>query len=369
MGSAHLSASFEAITLGVMVVIIVLDLLYVVRRPHVPSFREATTWAVFYITLGLLFGLVLAFVANWQVAGEFYAGFLTEKSLSVDNLFIFVIILARFRVPPRNQPEVLMIGIIIALVLRAVLIVLGAAAIERFSWVFYIFGAFLIYTAIRLVSGGHADEEEFKENALITLLRRFLPLHDEYDGARIRTVVDGRKLFTPMVVVILALGSTDLLFALDSIPAIYGLTQDPFIVFSTNLFALMGLRQLYFMLGGLLDRLVYLPYGLSFILAFIGVKLFLHALHENTLPFLNGGEHVAVPEIPIWLSLTVIVVTLAVTTVLSLTVGARKLPRAEHRHEIPHAEPGAPTEDAQVVAVAEDLADIDPPMTPRRPEA
>ena len=167
------------------------------------------------------------------------------------------------------------------------------------------------------------------------MLRKFLPIHEDYDGAKIRTKIDGRTMFTPMLVVILALGSTDLLFALDSIPAIYGLTQDPFIVFSTNLFALMGLRQLYFLLGGLLDRLVYLPYGLSFILAFIGVKLVLHALHENTLPFLNGGEHVSVPEIPIWLSLTVIVATLVITTVLSLTVGAKKAPSPPHRPEIP----------------------------------
>lgn len=363
MGSAHLSTSFEAITLGVMVVIIVLDLLYVVRRPHVPSFREASIWAMFYIGLGLIFGLVLGVVANWQVAGEFYAGFLTEKSLSVDNLFIFVIILAKFRVPPRNQPEVLMIGILIALVLRGTLIVLGAAAIQRFSWVFYIFGAFLIYTAVKLVSG-HGDDEEFKENALITTLRRFLPIHDEYVGAKIRTRIDGRMVFTPMAVVILALGSTDLLFALDSIPAIYGLTQDPFIVFSTNLFALMGLRQLYFLLGGLLDRLVYLPYGLSFILLFIGVKLVLHALHENSLPFINGGEHVSVPEIPIWLSLTVIVATLALTTVLSLTVGAAKAPQSAHRPEIPHAEPVVPTDDPEVMERIDELTHIDPPRPP-----
>lgn len=362
MGSAHLSPAFEATTLGIMVVIIVLDLLYVVRRPHVPSFREASIWAIFYISLGLLFGVVLGFVANWQVAGEFFAGFLTEKSLSVDNLFIFVIILAKFRVPPRNQPEVLMIGIIIALVLRGILIVLGAAAIERFSWVFYLFGAFLIYTAVRLVSG-HGDDEEYRENALIGILRRFLPIHDEYDGAKIRTRVDGRTMFTPMLVVILALGSTDLLFALDSIPAIYGLTQDPFIVFSTNLFALMGLRQLYFLLGGLLDRLVYLPYGLSFILAFIGVKLVLHALHENTLPFINGGEHVTVPEIPIWLSLSVILVTLAVTTVLSLTVGAARAPHgAPHHPEIPH-DGVAPTEDAEVMERIDDLTRYDPPSS------
>jgi len=322
VGSAHLSTTFEVAALAVMAVIIIADLLMVVKRPHVPSFKEALAWVILYISLALSFGVLLGVVANWQVATEFYAGWITEYSLSADNLFIFVLIIGSFKVPRQDQQTVLMVGIVIALVLRAVLIVLGAAAIERFSWVFYIFGVFLIFTALKLVVG-NGDDDEYKENAVIKMLRKFLPIHDGYDGNKLTTHVSGRKMFTPMLVVILALGSTDLLFALDSIPAIFGLTNDPFVVFSTNLFALMGLRQLYFLLGGLLDRLVYLSYGLSFILGFIGIKLVLHALHENTLPFINGGQGISVPEVPTWVSLVVIATTLVLTAVLSLTVGAK----------------------------------------------
>lgn len=357
MGSAHLSPTFEAIALGVMAAIIIFDLLIVVKRPRVPSFKEAVSWVGFYVSLALCFGLVLALVANWQIAGEFYAGWITEYSLSVDNLFIFVIIMASFRVPKQNQQMVLMIGIIIALVLRATLIVLGAAAIERFTWVFYIFGAFLIYTAYKLIAS-HGEDEDYKENALITSLRKVIPIHNDYHGNKLRVTIAGRKIFTPLLIVILALGSTDLLFALDSIPAIYGLTQDPFIVFSTNLFALMGLRQLYFLLGGLLDRLVYLSYGLAFILAFIGVKLVLHALHENTLPFINDGQGLHIPEIPIWLSLVVIVGTLALTAVLSLTIGARRM-AAKEAPAAAHAST-APTEDPDIMAKIDDLTHVDP---------
>jgi tellurite resistance protein TerC len=261
-------------------------------------------------------------------AGEFYAGWITEYSLSVDNLFVFVIILARFAVPAKNQQTALMAGIIIALVLRGVFILLGSAVIERFSWVFYLFGAFLVYTAVKLVLD-RGEEEEYHDNALIRRLRRVLPLTESYDGTRLRTRVDGRRVFTPMLVVLLALGTTDLLFALDSIPAIFGLTQDPFIVFTANLFALMGLRQLYFLLGGLLDRLVYLSIGLAVVLGGIGVKLVLEALHTNELPFVNGGEHVGwAPEVPTWLSLVFIVAVLVVTTAASL-LRTRHLERRE----------------------------------------
>ncbi|NLI19772.1 MAG: TerC/Alx family metal homeostasis membrane protein [Actinomycetales bacterium] len=333
--SEHLSPVFEVISLGFMATIIILDLLYVVRRPHVPSFREATIWVVFYVSLALLFGVVLGLVASWAVATEFYAGWLTEYSLSIDNLFIFVIILAKFRVPPRNQQEALMIGIIIALILRAIMILLGAALISRFSWVFYIFGAYLIYTAWSLVRGKE-DDEEYRESRVTAWIRRRANIAPDFAGAKFRTVVDGRRMWTPMLLVTISLGATDLMFALDSIPAIFGLTKDPFIVFSTNLFALMGLRQLYFLLGGLLDRLVYLPRGLAFILFFIGVKLVLEALHTNSLPFLNQGEPFHVPHVPIWLSLTVIAGTLVATTALSLTVGARRHPAAgPHHPEIP----------------------------------
>ncbi|GAB2473625.1 TerC family protein [Xylanimonas ulmi] len=309
---------FEVAALTAMGVLLVADLLVVARRPHVPSMRESALWVAFYVALAVVFGGVLWAVGGQAPAGEFVAGWLTEYSLSVDNLFVFVIIMTRFAVPRDYQQRVLMVGIIVALVLRAAFILAGAAVIERFVWVFYLFGAFLIYTAIKLLRGDD-DPEEFEENAVIRGLRRVLPLHTAYDDGRLRTVVDGKRLFTPMVVVFVAIGSTDVLFALDSIPAIFGLTHDPFIVFSTNLFALMGLRQLYFLLGGLLERLVYLPYALATILGFIGLKLILEALHANQLSFINGGRGVAwAPEIPIWLSLLVILGSLAIATVASL---------------------------------------------------
>jgi tellurite resistance protein TerC len=309
---------FEAASLIALIALLTADLLIVGRRPHVPSMRESGLWVAFYVGLALVFGLVVLAVGGGAPAGEFYAGWLTEYSLSVDNLFVFVIIMSKFAVPREHQQKVLMVGIIIALVLRAAFILAGAAILTQFVWVFYLFGVFLIYTAIKLVAG-EDDDAEFKENVAIRLLRRVLPLSPSYDGARVRTTVDGRRLFTPMLVVFVAIGSTDLLFALDSIPAIFGLTTDPFIVFTANLFALMGLRQLYFLLGGLLERLVYLPIALAVILGFIGVKLILEALHENTLPFLNGGEHVAwAPEVPIWLSLAVILGSIAIATVASL---------------------------------------------------
>jgi len=302
------------------------DLAIVARRPHEPSVKESSLWVGFYVTLALLFGVVLLAVTGGEYAGEFYAGWLTEYSLSIDNLFVFVIIMARFQVPRKLQQGALMVGIIIALVLRGIFILLGAAVIERFTWVFYLFGAFLIYTAIQLVRSRH-EEEDYEENAFIRQMRKVLPITPDFHGSKIRVRRDGRKYWTPMIVVFLALGTTDLLFALDSIPAIFGLTREPFIVFTANVFALMGLRQLYFLLGGLLKRLVYLSLGLSVILAFIGVKLVLEAVHENSLPFINGGEPVhAVPAIPIWLSLTVILGVLVVATVASLLKTRGALP-------------------------------------------
>src|SRR3954467_10854447 len=274
--------------------------------------KEAGLWVGFYVALALIFGVVLLAATGGEYATEFYAGWLTEYSLSVDNLFVFVIIMARFKVPRALQQEALMVGIIIALVLRGLFILAGAAMIERFTWVFYLFGAFLVYTAINLVR--HRDEDEdYEENAFIRRMRKVLPMTEDFQGAKIRVKQGGRKLWTPMIIVFLALGTTDLLFALDSIPAIFGLTREPFIVFTANVFALMGLRQLYFLLGGLLKRLVYLSLGLAVILAFIGVKLVMEALHENTLPFINGGEHIeAVPSVPIWLSLSVIIGVLVI---------------------------------------------------------
>jgi tellurite resistance protein TerC len=315
---------FEVATFVGLTVLLLADLALVARRPHEPSAREAGLWVTFYVVLALLFGLVLLAVAGGDYATQFYAGWLTEYSLSVDNLFVFVIIMSRFKVPRKLQPQALMVGIIIALVLRGIFILVGATVIAHFTWVFYIFGAFLVYTAISLVRG-HGEDEEYEENALIRRLRRVLPLTDEFSGSKLRVSRGGKKLWTPLLVVFLALGTTDLLFALDSIPAIFGLTREAFIVFTANVFALMGLRQLYFLLGGLLKRLVYLSYGLAVILAFIGVKLVMEALHENSLPFLNGGEPIeAVPEIPIWLSLAVIVGVLTIATVASLMATRRQ---------------------------------------------
>ena len=331
-----------------IVAVLAVDLLIVGRRPHAPSMRESLLWVSFYITLAVLFGIGVLLLAGTTAGGEFFAGYLTEYSLSIDNLFIFVIIMSRFAVPAEYQQKVLLVGIVLALLMRGFFIALGAAAISAFSWVFYIFGAFLIYTAWKLARHKEGDEE-FKENPLLRLVGRVLPTTDAYDGAALTTRVDGRRLFTPMLVVMVAIGSTDLLFALDSIPAIFGLTKEPYLVFTANAFALMGLRQLYFLLGGLLNRLVYLSYGLAFILAFIGVKLVLEALHENTLPFINGGEHVeGVPAVPIWLSLGVIVVTLAVTTVASLA--RSRLDRAQEERELAatvRRDPAAPEDAAE----------------------
>jgi tellurite resistance protein TerC len=309
---------FESTTIGLLVLVLLADLVIVSRRPHEPSHREAAAWVAGYVGLALVFAVVLWLVVGPDPATEFTAGWLTEYSLSVDNLFVFVIILARFKVPRELQQTALMVGIIVALVLRGVFIVLGAELISRFTWIFYGFGLFLVYTAITLVRD-RGEEEDYEENMVIRRVRRALRVSPDFAGTKLRVERDGRRLWTPLVVVFLALGTTDVLFALDSIPAIFGLTRDAFIVFSANVFALMGLRQLYFLLGGLLRRLVYLSYGLAVILAFIGVKLVLSAVHENSLPFLNGGHPIeAVPEIPIWLSLVVIVGVLAVATVASL---------------------------------------------------
>jgi tellurite resistance protein TerC len=321
----NVSTTVWVITLVVMVAVLLADLLIIGRRPHVPSIRESTLWVTLYVVLALLFGVGVWLTSGPTYAGEFYAGWLTEYSLSVDNLFVFVIIMSRFAVPRQLQQEVLLIGIILALVMRGLFIAAGAALIQQFSWVFYIFGAFLIYTAINFARQGEPDEEDFKENLVIRWIRRVVPLSREFDGVKLTTRSDaGRRLFTPMLVVMIAIGTTDLIFALDSIPAIFGITREPYLVFTANVFALMGLRQLYFLLGGLLDRLVYLNVGLAVVLGFIGIKLVFEALAENNVPFINGGEHVGwAPHIPIWLSLTVILGTLLVATVASLIKSAR----------------------------------------------
>ncbi|MEU7138550.1 TerC family protein [Nocardia sp. NPDC046473] len=308
------------ITIVVILGLFVFDFFAHVRTPHEPTFRESGFWSAVYIGIALAFGGFVAWRWGSTFAGEYYAGFVTEKALSVDNLFIFLIIMSTFAVPRMYQQKALLIGIVIALVMRGVFIAVGAAAISAFSWVFYLFGLFLVYTAIKLIteSGHEAEHEEKRDSRVVALAKRVLPTTDSYDGDKLVTRVDGRRVVTPLLLALLAIGFADLLFALDSIPAIYGLTNEPYLVFTANAFALMGLRQLYFLIGGLLDRLVYLSYGLSAILAFIGVKLVLHALHENTLPFINGGEHVSVPEISTGVSLGVILGILIIATVASL---------------------------------------------------
>ena len=309
---------FRVASLVVLILILGADLLRVVHRPHVPPMRESAIWVGIYVGLALLYAGVLLFVGGHQPATEFVAGWLTEYSLSMDNLFVFMIIMTRFSVPREYQQRVLMVGIIVALIFRAAFILAGAAILARFTWVFYIFGLFLIYTAAKLLRG-EDENEEFRENALMRQVRKVLPLTEHYDAGKIRTVVGGKIRFTPMLIVFLTIGSTDILFAMDSIPAIFGLTRDPFIVFTANLFALMGLRQLFFLLGGLLEKLKYLPMALSVILGFIGIKLILEALTENTVPFINHGQHVeAIPHIPTWVSLAVIAVSIAVAAAASL---------------------------------------------------
>ncbi|MFI5933492.1 TerC family protein [Actinoplanes sp. NPDC051494] len=320
----NVSAWVWIATLGALAIMLAVDLLIVGRRPHEPSMKEAGGWVAFYVALALVFGLGVWLVAGGQPAGEFYTGWLTEYSLSVDNLFIFMIIMARFSVPRQFQQKVLLIGIVLALIMRGAFIAAGAALIQQFSWVFYLFGAFLVYTAITLLKNGD-EEEEFTENILIRWAKRLFPISSSFDSGKMTVVSEtGKRLFTPMLIVMIAIGTTDLIFALDSIPAIFGITKEPYLVFTANVFALMGLRQLYFLLGGLLERLVYLNIGLSFVLAFIGVKLFLEALHTNTLGFINGGHGVHwAPEIPIWLSLLVILGTLGVATAASLIKTSR----------------------------------------------
>ena len=295
--------------------LVAIDFLGHARRPHPPTAVEAARWTLFYVGLAALFGVGIWLTNGWLYAQEFYAGWAMEWSLSVDNLFVFILILKAFRVPRENQQKALLFGIVIALVLRLVFILLGAALVARFSWVFLIFGVWLLWTAVSQVR----ETARGDENGFIRLVRRVLPITDGFIGNRMLYRHGGHTYLTPLFVVVLALGSADLMFAFDSIPAIFGVTQQAFLVFACNVFALMGLRQLFFLVDALLSKLVYLGYGLGVILSFIGVKLILEALHANTLPFINGGAGVEwAPEISVSVSLGVIVVTLAVTVVASL---------------------------------------------------
>ena len=305
------------ITILVTIAFFVYEFFAHVRKPHEPTVGESARWSAFYIGLALLFGVGIGVVSGWEFGGEYFAGYLTEKALSIDNLFVFLIVMAGFAVPRIYQQKVLMIGIVIALIMRGAFIALGATLIENFSWIFYLFGALLLVLAYRqaFVDGDHNPAD----GRFMRFVRRILPVSDQYEGDRLTVKKDGRRFVTPMFLVIIAIGFVDLIFAVDSIPAIYGLTEEAYIVFTANAFALMGLRQLYFLIGGLLQKLVYLAQGLAVILAFIGVKLVLHAMHVNELPFINGGEPMLwAPEIPIWFSLVFIGLTIAVATVASL---------------------------------------------------
>ena len=305
------------LTIIVILGLLAFDYFFHIRKAHIPTLREASIWSAIYVGIALLFGLLVFAFAGRTTGSEYFAGYITEKALSVDNLFVFLVIMASFKVPREDQQKVLLFGIVFALIARTGFIFAGAALINTWSWMFYIFGIILLVTAGNLLKGEDSGGDD-ADNFIIKLAKRFFNTSEHYDGDKLVTKIDGKKVLTPMLLVMVAIGGTDLLFALDSIPAIFGLTQNVYIVFTATAFSLMGLRQLYFLLDGLLDRLIYLSYGLAAILAFIGVKLVLHALHENNLPFINGGEHVPVFEISTGLSLTVIIGVLVVTVVASL---------------------------------------------------
>jgi tellurite resistance protein TerC len=306
-----------ALVVGSILALIVVDLLTVSRKPHEVMFKEAAIWSIFYIGVAIAFGVWVWQTAGSQFGTEYFAAYLVEKSLSVDNLFVFIIILAQFAVPSIYHQRVLMFGVILALVLRAIFIAVGAAALAAFSFTFVVFGAILIWTGVGLFK--HWDEDPSPEdNKLVKIIRKRIAMTDEYDGSKIFTRVNGKRIATPMFLVMIAIASTDLLFALDSIPATFGVTEEPFLVFAANAFALLGLRALYFLLKGLLDKLIYLSLGLSIILMFIGVKLIMTYVHEIWYE---------VPKIPTLVSLMVIALVLIVSTVASL-IKAKKDPSA-----------------------------------------
>lgn len=320
-----------AVTIAAIIGLVFFDYFFHVRKAHTPTLKEAAIWSSIYVGVALAFGLVFFALGDTDHAIEYYAGFITEKALSVDNLFVFMIIMTSFAVPRQFQQKVLLFGITFALISRTIFILLGAAILEWWSDAFYIFGIFLLLLAGQQLKSEFSSVEEAgseADNALVRFARKVLPVAEHYDGDKIITRLDGKRLFTPMLLVMVAIGVTDLIFALDSIPAIFGLTQESYIVFTANAFALLGLRQLYFLIDGLLDRLVYLGYGLAAILGFIGVKLMLHALHQNNLPFINDGEDVPVIEISTGFSLLVIIGILITTIAFSLLSPKGKALRA-----------------------------------------
>ncbi|MBX7445728.1 MULTISPECIES: TerC family protein [unclassified Arthrobacter] len=304
------------VTIVGIVGLLAFDFFFHVRKAHTPSLKESATWSAIYVGIALVFGLGVLVFGGPTMGTEYFAGYVTEKALSVDNLFVFLIIMASFKVPRADQQKVLLFGIVFSLIARTAFIFLGAALITSFAWVFYIFGLILLVTAGNLLKPDSHDDDS--DGLVVRLAKKFLPASQHYDGDKLFTVEDGKRVLTPMLLVMVAIGGTDILFALDSIPAIFGLTQNVFIVFTATAFSLMGLRQLFFLIDGLLDRLIFLSYGLAVILGFIGVKLILHALHENTLPFINDGEHVNVVEVSTGLSLSVILGVLLVTILASI---------------------------------------------------
>ncbi|MDR0950168.1 MAG: TerC/Alx family metal homeostasis membrane protein [Candidatus Ancillula sp.] len=322
------SIYFEIISLVVLVLLLLFGVIRGIRKPHVPSNKESIFAVIFYAILALIFGGVIWWLYGMHPAVEFYSGWLTEYSLSVDNLFVFILIIAKFKVPKKLQKEALGVGIIIALVCRAIFIVIGGAVVARFTWIFYLFGAFLIYTAAKILVD-RESEDEYEENFIVRFFHKVIPMSSRYNGTKLR-IPDKNDAsisrWTPMLIVFISLGVTDLFFAFDSIPAIFGLTKDPFIVFATNLFALMGLQQLYFLLGGLVEKLQFLPIGLAIILAFIGVKLIFEALH--------GSGFTWAPEVPNLVSLMVIIIVIGVTSAASVMKIRQDERRAKRRAQL-----------------------------------
>jgi TerC family integral membrane protein len=307
--------------------LLVFDFVFHVRKAHIPTLREAAMWSAVYIGIALAFGIGVWIFGGGEMGAEYFAGYVTEKALSVDNLFVFLIIMSSFKVPRADQQKVLLFGIVFSLLARTGFILLGAALINAFAWVFYLFGLVLLLTAGNLVKP-EGEDNRSADNLMVRLARKLLHTSDTYDGDKLFTTVAGRRVMTPMLLVMVAIGGTDILFALDSIPAIFGLTQNVYLVFTATAFSLLGLRQLYFLIDGLLDRLIYLTYGLAIILAFIGVKLILHALHENNVPIINNGQPVEVVEISTGLSLSVIIGVLIVTVIASLVSNKGKAQNA-----------------------------------------
>jgi tellurite resistance protein TerC len=312
----EVSSLVWTLTIAGILGLLAFDFFFHVRKAHTPSLKESAIWSSIYIGIALLFGLGVLVLGGTTMGAEYFAGYVTEEALSVDNLFVFLIILASFRVPRAYQQKVLLFGIVVSLIARTGFIFLGAALINSFAWVFYLFGLILLFTAGNLLKPENHDDDS--DGLVVRLAKRFLPTSQHYDGDKLLTVENGKRVLTPMLLVMVAIGGTDLLFALDSIPAIFGLTQNVYIVFTATAFSLMGLRQLFFLIDGLLDRLIFLSYGLAAILGFIGVKLILHALHENTLRFINEGQHVDVVEVSTGVSLAVILGVLAVTILASI---------------------------------------------------